>query len=50
MLSADDLVAVPETTRYHVPSCALVGGKAVRSMVRAGHEASGLEPCGICRP
>jgi hypothetical protein len=47
---AADLVAVPEATRYHRPSCALVDGKAVREGARAGHESSGLQPCGVCRP
>jgi hypothetical protein len=65
LAGTDDIVlldAVPERatperlatairmTRYHVPECLLVHGKALSFDIRSELERSGLQPCEMCRP
>jgi hypothetical protein len=42
-------VVLPGMTRYHLASCELVAGKAVKP-VPAGRAAAALTPCGVCEP
>ena len=45
----DRLVALPDATRYHHPSCVLVAGKDDAAMVDSDDiVARGLEPCPLC--
>lgn len=43
-------VLVAGLSRYHRPDCPLVAGKPVRDVDPTGRAASGLLPCGVCRP
>jgi hypothetical protein len=49
-VQSDRLVTALRMTRYHIPECLLVNGKALSSDTRAGHERGGLRPCEMCRP
>ena len=44
------LVAVPGTSRYHRPSCALATGKYVTEAARSDHDQEGRRPCEVCEP
>lgn len=42
------LVAAATMARYHRESCPLAAGKRCQVAERAGHEAAGRRPCGVC--
>jgi hypothetical protein len=46
----DELVATPEMTRYHRPSCPAVQGKRAEPASASTHAKAGRRPCGICQP
>jgi hypothetical protein len=43
-------LAVPGTSRYHRPSCALVAGKVSDTAARSVHEQAGRQACEVCEP
>jgi hypothetical protein len=46
----DKLVASPEMTRYHRPTCPAVRGKGAKAASAQEHADKGRQPCGICEP
>lgn len=46
----DELVATPEMTRYHRPTCVLAAGKATTAADRVAHERAGRRACEVCAP
>jgi len=44
------LATAARMTRYHLPDCLLLAGKAVSFETRAAHEQAGLQPCEMCSP
>ncbi len=49
-VAVERLVTALRMTRYHIPECLLVNGKALFPDTRATHERAGLRPCEMCRP
>lgn len=44
----DRLVALPDATRYHHPTCVLVAGKDATTLDSHAIAERGLEPCPLC--
>lgn len=48
--SAETVVAVPKTKKFHRSDCRFASAKGTETLSRADAEGRGFDPCGTCKP